>query len=143
MEMRCRNRCGVSPIISILILLATTIATFSIAYGIYSGWIDIQRNTSFMQMRERLAVEAIWFRSENNVSLYISNVGKVDLTISSIIINGREVDITLNRSYIAPGEGDWVNASYPSGFVNGETYHFVIITKRGTVYETYEKCEGI
>lgn len=104
-----RNRKGITPVLSSLLLMVITVAAMSIAItATYVITDNLHEN-----MGERFVVEDVWFTSEH-ISIYLRNVGKVTIKIAAVYINNtshrftplqleqdqhRGIDITYNWSY--------------------------------------------
>lgn len=129
---------GTEPIISSLILILIVVFAFSLVYGSYNSWTSAQRNGQLQQMQERAVVETVRFNSDTTASLYVFNVGDVEVKITQIQINQGSSEITPSSLSIMPGESNWINATY-STFTSGNAYTFKIITERGTIIETSAK----
>ena len=127
---------GVETIISTMIQIVILVFAFSLAYGAYFSWVSTQRRGSTMQMQERMAVEALWFQSSTTASIYVSNVGKSDVNIDEVKVNGVSCTISPTSLSIVPTHGGWITVTYTGGFVSGTTYTFTVITERGTSLET-------
>lgn len=130
---------GVESVIAALILVVIVVTAFGIAYGAYSSWIGAQRQGSLPQMQERLSIEDVRFNSTTTAALFITNVGKVDLKVTSIEIDGTATQTNVT---LMPGSSELVNATYPTEFIPGETYAFRVMTDRGTSAEASAKYTG-
>lgn len=135
MNMKGSHR-GVETIISAMLQIVIMVAAFSLAYGAYFSWVSTQRRGSTMQMQERMVVEAVWFQSSTTASIYVSNVGKSDVNIDEVRVNGVSCTISTTSLSIVPTHGGWITVTYTGGFVSEITYTFTIITERGTSLET-------
>ena len=118
-----RDRRGITPVLSSLLLMVITVAAMSIAItATYVITDNLHEN-----MGERFIVEDVWFTAEH-ISIYLRNVGKVTIRIAAVYINNtscgftplqlqqdqhRSVAITYNWSY-------------------NEVYALKIVTSRGT-----------
>ncbi len=135
--MRPSKDSGVAPVIGTLLLVVITVSAFGLAYGAYSSWINTQRVGSMVQMQERVNVEVVWFTSSTTASLYISNIGDSEVTITQVHINGGSTTIDPASLSIMPGSSSWVEVTWSGTFIIGSEYSFSVITNRGTIAETF------
>ena len=126
---------GIEPTISTLLLIIITVAGFSLAYGAYWSWTSNQRRGELMRLRERFVAEDIWFRNSSSASIYVFNIGRVDITIAKIQVRGVSCNLRLQNSVLLPGQSSSVLVDYGPGFVFGVAYTFRITTERGTIVE--------
>ena len=83
-------------------------------------------------MGERLVVEDVWFRS-GEISIYLRNIGKVDVSLSNAYVNFTSQPIApLTLQMEKQG---WLNITYT--WVHGSLYHINIVTTRGTKVADY------
>ena len=119
-----RNRRGITPVLSSLLLTVIAVAGMSIAITATYGITDELHES----MGERLIVEDVWFTNENQVSLYLHNVGKVSVEVVAIYVNRTSQSFTA----LALEEGSHglllVNYSW-----NADSVHEIkVVTRRGT-----------
>ncbi len=137
------RRCNraVEPIISALVLIVITVLAFSLVYGAYSNWINVQRRDSLMEMQERIAIEAVQFNwnSPQKSSVYLANIGKSQVKIIQVMVNQSSASITPPADYIIPGNSAWINFTYTGDFLADNIYQFTLISERGIIAETFEK----
>ena len=123
-----RNRKGVTPVLSSLLLTVIAVAGMSIAvsatYVITDGLHD--------NMGERLIVEDVWF-TPGQVSLYVRNVGRVAITVDAVYVN------SVSQSFIPLGleenKHGWLNVTY--SWSPDIAYEINVVTKRGTKVVDY------
>jgi len=123
-----RNRKGITPVLSSLLLTVIAVAGMSIAvtatYVITDGLHD--------NMAERLMVEDVWFTS-GQVSLYIRNVGKVAIIVDAVYINSASqlfapLELEMNNH-------GWLNVTY--NWSPNTAYEINVVTERGTKLVDY------
>lgn len=126
-----RNKRGLTPVLSTLLLMVIAVAAMSIAitatYVITGGLHDT--------MGERFIVEDAWFTT-GKISFYLRNVGKVSIRIAAVYVNHTSQSFTPLPKLEVDDHG-WLNVSY---VWNSDTaYHVNIVTSRGTkVVDYYE-----
>lgn len=125
-----RNRRGITPVLSSLLLTVIAVAGMSIAIGatyvITDGLHD--------NMGERLIVEDVWFRSgQGQVSLYVRNVGKVSINVAAVYVNHMSKSFTSLE--LEPGKHGWLNVTYR--WTPDSVYEINVVTRRGTKVVDY------
>jgi len=118
-----RNRRGITPVLSSLLLTVIAVAGMSIAitatYVITDGLHD--------NMGERLIVEDVWFTS-GQVSLYLRNVGKVSIKVAVVYVN--RTDQSFTSLELEQGKHGWLNVTY--SWSADSAYEIKVVTRRGT-----------
>lgn len=115
---------AITPVLSNLLLMVVAVAAMSIAATATYVITTNLRET----MGERLVIEDVWFSSPNQISVYIRNVGKVDVRVSDVYINHtRQSSPTLK---LEVGEHGWLNITYT--WEPDNPYHLDVVTTRGT-----------
>ncbi len=117
------NRRGITPVLSSLLLTVIAVAGMSIAvsatYVITDGLHD--------NMGERLIVEDVWF-TEDQVSLYLRNVGKVSINVAAVYVN--RIDQSFTSLELEQDKHGWLNVTY--GWSADSAYEIKVVTRRGT-----------
>ncbi|MCS7114036.1 MAG: hypothetical protein RMJ15_00120 [Nitrososphaerota archaeon] len=123
---------AITPVLSNLLLMVVAVAAMSIAATATYVITTNLRET----MGERLIIEDVWFRNPNQISVYVRNIGKVEMQISAVYINNtRQPSSTLRLDV---GEHGWLHIPY--NWVSGRPYHIKIVTSRGTQVGGYYKA---
>ncbi|UCH31236.1 MAG: hypothetical protein JSV05_06975 [Candidatus Bathyarchaeota archaeon] len=123
-----KNKRGVTPVLSNVLLTVIAVAAMSLAA---SATYIITENLHQI-MGERAIAEDIWFTTDG-ISIYLANIGKVAIETSSVYVNSTSqpfIPILLDV-----GEHGWLNISF-SWSSNG-LYYLAIITSRGTEIANY------
>jgi len=117
------NRRGITPVLSSLLLTVIAVAGMSIAvsatYVITDGLHD--------NMGERLIVEDVWF-TEDQVSLYLRNVGKISINVAAVYVN--RTDQSFTSLELEQDKHGWLNVTY--GWSADSAYEIKVVTRRGT-----------
>ena len=123
-----RNRRGITPVLSSLLLMVIAVAGMSIAitstYVITDGLHD--------NMGERLIVEDVWFTS-GQVSLYLRNVGKVSIEVAAVYVNRTGQSFTPLE--LEQDKHGWLNVTY--SWSADSAYEIKVVTRRGTTVVDY------
>jgi len=123
-----KNRRGITPVLSTLLLMVIAVAAMSIAitatYVITGNLHDT--------MGERFLVEDVWFRT-GGISIYLRNVGKTSIRVAAVYVNQRPQLFTSLELEV--GDHGWLNVTY--GWNLNSVYHINIVTSRGTKVADY------
>ena len=125
---------AITPVLSNLLLMVVAVAAMSIAAATTYVITSNLRET----MGERLIIEDVWFNNvsgTSQISIYIRNVGKVPIRISTVYINHtRYPPPTLE---LGLGDHSWLNITY--SWTSNGLYHLDVVTMRGTHAGGYYK----
>ena len=129
-----RDKRAITPVLSSLLLTVVAVAAMAIAttatYVITTNLRD--------GMSEREIVEDAWFNnSTNSINVYLRNVGKVAIHISTVYVNHTSQPFTKPFN-LEIGENRWLNIS--ESWVSGALYYVDIATTRGTHIADYYKA---
>ena len=92
-----RNKCGFSAIIAALILMLLAVAAGVVVYAYVMGWIG--GATPSTTQTGRLQIDSIVASDANdNITIYVRNIGGVDVTLSSAYVNGAPVNASTNST---------------------------------------------
>jgi len=123
-----RNKRGLTPVLSTLLLMVIAVAAMSIAitatYVITGNLHDT--------MGERFIVEDAWFTT-GKISFYLRNVGKVSIRIAAVYVNHTSQSFTPFE--LEADDHGWLNVTY--GWNSDSVYHVNIVTSRGTKVVDY------
>ena len=123
-----RNKNGVSPVLSSLLLTVIAVAGMSIAvsatYIITDGLHD--------NMSERVIVEDVWFNS-GQISVYVRNIGRIKTSIDAVYINRISQEFTSLE--LEQGKHGWLNVTY--NWSQDAEYEIKVVTQRGTQVVDY------
>lgn len=122
------NRCGVTPVLSSVLLMIVAVAAMSLAASATYVITDNMRQI----MGERAIVEDVWFTADG-ISIYLRNVGKVPVTVSSTYVNFSIQPFT--ALIIEVEEHGWLNMSY--SWVSNGLYNINIVTTKGSKIMDY------
>ncbi len=147
------NRKAVSPVISTLIIIGTVFALFAIIYPWFTSSLTFSQSSAGLwylsqeeASKERIVIEMVTFNetagSNKNISIFVRNVGEIDVKIVAIYINGSaqtSVNPTLPYRLYASANGAVnvqkfvINYSWDKDKI----YIIKVVTSRGTeaIYE--------
>ena len=118
-----RNRRGITPVLSSLLLTVIAVAGMSIAVTATYVITDELHES----MGERLIVEVVWFTS-GQVSLYLRNVGKVSIKVAAVYVN--RTDQSFTSLELEQDKHSWLTVTY--GWSADSAYEIKVVTRRGT-----------
>jgi hypothetical protein len=123
-----RNRRGITPVLSNLLLTVIAVASMSIAItATYVITDNLHDN-----MGERLIVEDVWFTTDQ-VSIYIRNVGKVSVRIAAVYID--RIPQSFTPLELEEDKHGWLNVTY--SWSSDSAYKIKVVTRRGTKVVDY------
>ena len=124
-----RNRRGITPVLSNVLLMVVAVAGMAIAttatYVITNNLHEI--------MGERFVVEDVWFKTGNTIAVYLRNVGKMAIQISAVYVNYTSQLFSSLKLEI--GKHSWLNITY--NWSAGSVYYINIVTRRGNQVADY------
>ncbi len=118
-----RNRRGITPVLSNLLLTVLAVAAMSIAV---SATYVITENLHD-NMGERLIVEDVYFTT-GQVSMYLRNVGKVSVKIVAVYVDRTSQSFTSLE--LEQDQHGWLNVTY--SWSADSVYEIKVVTGRGT-----------
>jgi len=135
-----KSRKALSPVVAAIILIAVTVAV-SIAVAAWMGSLTI----GFMETSELTVTQMIFDAANNQTTVYVTNSGTSDVTISMVKVNGNTITSTdllgnpTDMSY-APGETGSVQITYDdagTGIFAGQKYSVNFFATDGTLIGSY------
>jgi len=129
-----RDKRAITPVLSNLLLMVVAVAAMALATtATYVITTNLREN-----MSERVIVEDLWFNnSTGNINVYLRNIGKIALQVSTVYINHTFQPFT-SPFRLEIGAHRWLNISY--SWASGSLYYVDIVTSRGTHVGGYYKA---
>jgi len=120
------NKRAITPVLSTLLLTVIAVAAMAIAttatFVVTSNLRD--------QMSERVVIEDVWFNNfTDTISVYVRNVGKVEVTIPSVYVN------QTSQSFTKPFNlniDEHKSLNILDTWTTGSLYYIDLVTARGT-----------
>jgi hypothetical protein len=125
---------AITPVLSSLLLTVVAVAAMALATtATYVITTNLRNN-----MSERVIIEDLWFNnSTNSVNVYLRNVGKVAIHVSTVYIN--HTSQVFNSLFnLEISAHDWLIIPY--NWVSGGLYYVDIVTSRGSHVGGYYKA---
>lgn len=128
---------GVMVILMVTVILATTVYYWGISMvtGSQTG-MEAPIDVNIQRLSEELTMETVKFAA-GNLTVYATNVGVVDVTVSAVYVNNEMYPVTPPQT-LKPGERGEITINVE--WVSGETYHIALATSLGNLYETYVRA---
>jgi flagellin-like protein len=123
-----RNRRGITPVLSSLLLMVIAVAAMSIAITATYVITDNFHDT----MGERFIVEDVWFTT-GKISIYLRNVGKVSIKVATVYVDHTPQSFTPLE--LEEDKHGWLNVTYSCS--SNAVYHINVVTSRGTKVVDY------
>ena len=135
-----RNKKGVSPIVSAVIMILVVMIGMTILFAFFVNYSRDFQEGSGSAILESMTVADVWFKNTdpiNSCEIWVYNFGKVDVTITEFY-----VDSNANEDFedlIIPfGQHRKIVIYHPFVVynpINPESYVFRVVTSRGTSFE--------
>lgn len=122
-----RNKKGITPVLSSVLLMAIAVTAMAIALTATYIITSNLRET----MGERFVIEDVWFKADDEIAIYLRNTGKIPLKIAAVYINHTASSFTP----LWLDDNKWINLTHswsPDG-----VYHIGIATTRGKQVRDY------
>ena len=108
------------------VLLIAVMIVVSVAVDAWSG------KTANSSQIEELAVSSFAFAGNNTISVVVENNGTISSGIAEVWINNEKQTFTANSTIIPPK--DCIDLSIVYTYSNGTSYHFKLVSDRGSTY---------
>jgi FlaG/FlaF family flagellin (archaellin) len=143
-----RNKKGLSTVISTLLMILVVMVGMSIVFGFIANYSKAYQVGSGSSVLESMTIEDVWFKNatSSSVELWAYNIGKVSFTINSLYVNNTLATFTVNGrtdtqnvQIAVGGHADIIMKApvptFPPGWIPNNSYHFKIVTGRGSALE--------
>lgn len=124
-----RDKKGITPVLSNVLLMAIAVAGMMIAITATYVITDNLRET----MGERFIVEDVWFKTGDEIAVYVRNIGKMPIEVVAVYVNYTSESFTELKLGIE--SHGWVNATYI--WSSDSIYNIKVVTTRGTQVVDY------
>lgn len=124
-----RDKKGITPVLSNVLLMAIAVASMMIAITATYVITNNLRET----MGERFIVEDVWFKTGDEIAIYVRNIGKMPIEVVAVYVNYTSESFTSLELGIE-GHG-LVNVTY--SWSSDSIYNIKVVTTRGTKVVDY------
>ena len=126
------NRKAVSPVISVLLMVAVAVAAAILVYVWSMGLIGTLQTGGGSQTREQIELDAYnW--TTTTLYLHLRNVGASDVIVDAVYIGGEKATVT-PTSLVVLGGAVKVDVTPVGSFTVGVAYTIKVVTKSGGVF---------
>ena len=135
-----RNKKAVSNVIGTILMILVVAIGMSILFGFFVTFVKDYQAGRGSSVMELVSIEDVWFRfnpdgTVANVTIWLYNYGKVDVTVNAFYVNGQSI-VDFNSLTIPIGEHNNTTVEpMNGGWVSGITYDFKFVTERGSTFE--------
>jgi hypothetical protein len=126
------KRTAVSSVLGTILMVLVVVVGMSLAFAYFVSFVkDYQAGRGASTM-ELVSVEDVWFNGGgNSIEMWLYNYGKLDVTIGTFYVDGQQVSLIGVDVPI----GGHVPVTVQRQWFPGLTYHFKLVTDRGSVFE--------
>lgn len=129
MKRMLRDKKGITPVLSSVLLMVIAVAGMSIAV---TATYIITNNLREI-MGERFIVEDLWFKTGSTIAVYLRNVGKMAMQMSAVYVNYTSQSFTPLQ--LEASQHSWLNITY--SWSASSVYYINIVTQRGNQVADY------
>ena len=129
------NRKAVSPVISVLLMVAVAVAAAILVYVWSMGLIGTLQTGGGSQTREQIELDAYNWKTADLI-LYLRNVGASDVVVDAVYVAGEVVSSAMSVTVIVQGPVVPVTLTPPGSITlaSGVAYTIKVVTKSGGVF---------
>jgi len=129
------NRKAVSPVISVLLMVAVAVAAAILVYVWSMGLIGTLQTGGGSQTREQIELDAYNWKTADLI-LYLRNVGASDVVVDAVYVAGEVVSSGMGVTVIVQGPVVPVTLTPPGSITlaSGVAYTIKVVTKSGGVF---------
>jgi len=126
------NRKAVSPVISVLLMVAVAVAAAILVYVWSMGLIGTLQTGGGSQTREQIELDAYnW--TTTTLYLHLRNVGASDVTVDAVYIGGEKATI-IETTFAVLGGPKKLDVTPVGTYTSGVAYTVKVVTKSGGVF---------
>ena len=128
-------------VVTMVVALGTTLFIWTTGVmGIYQGGAGVWFSTRSEVMKERLAIEEVWFTNvvgadHKNITIYVRNVGANEIKIAAVYVNSTQVQTTTRT--VGVGQVERISLTLTTPWSRGSVTYISVATLRGNVVKGY------
>jgi len=132
-----KNRKAVSNVIGTILMILVVVVGMSMVFAYFVNFVKDYQTGSGSSVMELVSIEDVWFRfnTGGNVTIWLYNYGKVDVTVSTFYVNGQSIDFHSLTIPVGQHMNTTVQANNGNEWTPGATYDFKFVTERGSDFE--------
>ena len=129
------NRKAVSPVISVLLMVAVAVAAAILVYVWSMGLIGTLQTGGGSQTREQIELDAYNWKTADLI-LYLRNVGASDVIVDAVYVAGEVVTSDAGVTVVVQGSVVPITLTPPGSITlaSGVAYTIKVVTKSGGVF---------
>lgn len=129
------NSKAVSPVISVLLMVAVAVAAAILVYVWSMGLIGTLQTGGGSQTREQIELDAYNWKTADLI-LYLRNVGASDVVVDAVYVAGEVVSSNMGVSVVVQGPVVPITLTPPGSITlaSGVAYTIKVVTKSGGVF---------
>jgi len=142
-----RSRGAISTLLANVLVVTMVVSLGTMLFiwttgvmGMYQGGAGVWFSTRSELMKERLAIEEVWFtnvvgQDRRNITIYIRNVGANEIKISAVYVNSTQV--WTGTKALGVGQVDKISLTLTTSWGRGCVTYISVATLRGNVAKGY------
>lgn len=127
-----KNRRGVSPVFSTVLLILITVIGMSVAFDYFVTYVRDYQQGRGSSVMELIVIEDVWFVNKTAMNITVYNLGKVSSRIATFYINDSLGNI-ISVDVSAGGHNQTV-AQSPISLTGNTDYRITLVTDRGSSF---------
>jgi FlaG/FlaF family flagellin (archaellin) len=125
-----KNMTAISPIISVLLMIAIAVVASLVVYAWVMGYIGYQTGKT----GDAVQIQSVNMAGDSLSTVYLQNTGSTTVTVNPFVfVNGQEYAATLNPATpLAEGSTSTITLSTPPTLTSGQMYTIKVTVTGGT-----------
>ena len=132
-------RRAISPVIATLLLILIAVAASILVYVWVTGYASSVTGAEATQLQERIKIDAVGITNATNVTVYVRNIGEIEVNVTDVYIIDSQTSQILGRTHLTGNSGVIAPGSVLSVVVDnlspamstGKTYIAKAVTANG------------
>lgn len=128
-----KNVKAISPVISVLLMIAVAVVASLVAYAWVMGYMNFQT----AKTGQAIQIQSVQFSGNNVTKVYVQNVGDgvVALDVNCLYIEGVQYTVSISDSSLTNGETATLTVTAEPTFASGSMITIKVTTLGGTFSE--------
>jgi flagellin-like protein len=123
-----KNVKAISPVISVLLMIAVAVVASLVAYAWVMGYMNFQT----AKTGQAIQIQSIASYGNSTFTIYVQNVGDADVKLDSVYINGGQAADFASESLVKGNTTSIVAIANPALTVGVQDITFKVTTEGGT-----------
>jgi flagellin-like protein len=134
-----KDRRGVSPIFTTVLLILLVVWGMSFAFAYFINYVRDYQTGRGSAVLELICIEDVWFRDVNAtapIEVWLYNYGDIAVTVTDLYVNGQPLPFNGSDDALTiPVGGHGKLTTTPFFVFSTTSYHFRAVTQRGSFTE--------